>query len=574
MLAVRPKDRIVFPPFQLDLRAGRLQCGSKSLGLRPKAFGVLQYLVERPGQLISKEELLQENWPDVHVGDDVLKVAIAEIRKVLADPPKAPRFIETAHRRGYRFIARTEAPARLAPTQISFPAIGQVMSPEIPKTHYTKSGDTNIAFQVLGDGPLDLVFVMGWVSHLEYFWTEPSFARFLRRLSSFSRLILFDKRGTGLSDRVPPSALPTLEERMDDVRAVMDAVGSKRAALCGVSEGGVMSALFAATYPERTAALVMIGTYAKRIRDAGYPWGPTEAEREKFLDQIREQWGGPVGLEERAPSVASDPQFREWWAAYLRTSASPTAAVALTRMNSEADIRNVLPAVRVPALVMHRTGDQCLSVEEGRYVAGRIPGARFVELPGVDHLPFVGDQDAILDELEGFLTGVTRPLDAEPVLATVLTASFKLPHNESAPGLYLWNRLQHYVDRELDAHRGRDYGRGGRNLFASFDGPARAIRCASAIAQSAAGLGVEMTAGLHAGECEIMGDSIQGIAVETARQIQRQALPQEILVSATLRDLVAGSGLRFQPRGFLTARVSERLPLLSVDRSFSQRIGA
>jgi len=574
MLAVKRKDRIVFPPFQLDLTAGRLQRGSTPLGLRPKAFGVLQYMVERPGQLLSKEELLQENWPGVHVGDDVLKVAIAEIRKALSDPPKASRFIETAHRRGYRFIARTEAATRLPSTHFPVPAGGQIMHPDVPKTHYTKSGDTNIAFQVLGDGPLDLVFVMGWVSHLEYFWTEPSFARFLRRLSSFSRLILFDKRGTGLSDRVPPSALPTLEERMDDVRAVMDAVGSRRAALCGVSEGGVMSALFAATYPERTAALVMIGTYAKRIRDAAYPWGPTEAEREKFLDEIHQQWGGPVGLGQRAPSMASDPQFREWWAAYLRTSASPTAAVVLTKMNSEADIRNVLPAVRVPALVIHRTGDKCLSVEEGRYVASRIPGARFAELPGVDHLPFVGDQDAILDELEGFLTGVTDPFGAEPVLATVLSASFKLPQDESTPGLYLWNRLQHHVARELDTYRGRDYGRGSRNLLASFDGPARAIRCASAIAQFAAGLGVEMIAGLHAGECEITEDSIQGLAVETARQIEQQAQPQEILVSATLRDLVAGSGLRFQPRGFLSSRSPEPLPLLSVDRCFPQGIGA
>jgi pimeloyl-ACP methyl ester carboxylesterase len=274
---------------------------------------------------------------------------------------------------------------------------------------------------------------MGWVSHLEYFWTEPSFARFLRSLSSFSRLILFDKRGTGLSDRVPPSALPTLEERMDDLRAVMDAVGSKRATLCGVSEGGVLSALFAATYPERADALVLIGTYAKRIRDASYPWGPTEAEREIFLDEIRDQWGGPVGLEERAPSMASDAQFRDWWSAYLRTSASPAAAVALTRMNSEADIRNVLPAIRAPTLVIHRTGDKCLRVEEGRYVASRIPNARFVELPGVDHLPFVGDQDSILNEVKTFLAAVTHRSTSEPVPATVLSASFKLPRGEKDP---------------------------------------------------------------------------------------------------------------------------------------------
>ena len=287
---------------------------------------------------------------------------------------------------------------------------------------YARSGDVNIAYQVTGDAPLDLVFVMGWVSHLEYFWREPTFARFLLRLASFSRLILFDKRGTGLSDRVPINQLPTLEQRMDDVRAVMDAVGSERAALCGVSEGGPMCSLFAATYPEKTLALVMIGTYAKRIRDAEYPWGPTQEQREHFFDVMREQWGGPVGIDERAPSVADDPKFRDWWATYLRMGASPGAAVALTQMNAEIDVRNVLPSIRVPSLVIHRTDDQCLKVEEGRFVADRIPGAKFVELPGDDHLPFVGDQDAILDEVEEFLTGVRHPIEPDTVLATVMVA--------------------------------------------------------------------------------------------------------------------------------------------------------
>src|SRR6185503_19201239 len=289
-----------------------------------------------------KQELLDAVWPGVFVGDAVLKVSIREVRKSLDDDPRAPRFIETAHRRGYRFMA----PVTGGEVQPAEPAAPIMPAAGGHRVSYARSGNVNIAYQVVGSGPVDLVFVMGWVSHLEYFWSEPSFARFLRRLSSFSRLILFDKRGTGLSDRVPLDGLPTLEQRMDDVRAVMDAVGSKRAALCGVSEGGAMAALFAATYPERTAGLVMIGSYAKRIRDASYPWGPTEAQREEFLEEISEQWGGPVGLEERAPSMASNPEFRRWWAAYLRTAASPGAAVALTRMNSEADIRSILPAIR------------------------------------------------------------------------------------------------------------------------------------------------------------------------------------------------------------------------------------
>jgi len=571
MFGVSTTGRIVFPPFQLDLTAGRLSQGSKSLGLRPKAFNVLQYLVERPGKLVSKEELIEENWPDVHVGDDVLKVAIAEIRKVLQDPPKAPKFIETAHRRGYRFIAKTETTLGRAKEPIAPPSGRQFMMPDAPKTQYAKSGETNIAYQVIGNGPIDLVFVMGWVSHLDYFWTEPSFARFLRRLASFSRLILFDKRGSGLSDRVPVNALPTLEQRMDDVRAVMDAVGSKRAALCGVSEGGVMSALFSAAYPERTSALVMIGSYARRLRTAGYPWGPTEAQREVFLDEIRAQWGGPVGLEERAPSMAKDPMFREWWAAYLRTSASPAAAVALTKMNSEADIRDILPAIRVPSLVLHRAGDQCLCVEEGRYTASRIPGCKFVELPGEDHLPFVGDQDSLLDEIEHFLAGAANPSAPETFLATVLSASFeRLGGDDSATNQYAWNRLEHHISRELQLHRGRRFLQSGHSLQASFDGPARAIRCIASIAQHASSLGLKMAAGLHAGECTISEQFIRGVAVDIAEQIHAEARMGEVLVSATLRDLVAGSGLLFQPKQFLSGPASLTLPLLIFDREKNQ----
>ncbi|HYE88623.1 MAG TPA: alpha/beta hydrolase, partial [Vicinamibacterales bacterium] len=257
--------------------------------------------------------------------------------------------------------------------------------------------------QVIGSGPRDIVFVMGWVSHLDYFWSEPSFARFLTRLASNARLILFDKRGTGLSDPVPISELPTLEQRVVDVRAVMDAAGSTRAVLMGVSEGGPLCAVFAARHPEQTAALVMIGSYARRVWADDYPWGPTAEERERFLQTIIDEWGGPVGIDERAPSRALDPEFRNWWAAYLRMGASPGAAVTLTRMNADVDVRDILPTIRVPALVLHRTGDRVLKVEEGRYLASLIPGATLVELPGDDHLPFVGDQLAMLTEISRFL---------------------------------------------------------------------------------------------------------------------------------------------------------------------------
>jgi pimeloyl-ACP methyl ester carboxylesterase len=272
-----------------------------------------------------------------------------------------------------------------------------------PQTHYARSGDVNVAYQVVGDGPRDLVLVPGWLSNVEAFWEEPSVARFLERLASFSRLILFDKRGTGLSDRV--ADMPNLETRMDDVRAVMDAVGSSRAALLGYSEGGPMCALFAATYPARTTALLMIGSYARRIWAPDYAFGTPREQWEAFADSVVRDWGGPVGLDDRAPSMAGDTQFREWWARFLRLSGSPSAGRAVMLMNGEIDVRHILSAVRVPTLIVHNAGERTVPVEAGRYLARHIPDARYVELPGIDHLPFVGNADAILDEVEEFLTG-------------------------------------------------------------------------------------------------------------------------------------------------------------------------
>ncbi len=384
---------LAFAEFRLDPVSGHLYRRNDAVPLAPKAFALLQFLAAQSGRLVSKQDLLAAVWPGVFVGDAVLKGTIKELRKALGDDSHEPRFIETAHRRGYRFIAHVTVLDGMAP---SAPIVA-------PKVSYAHSGNVNIAYQVMGSGPIDLVFVMGWVSHLEYFWNEPSFAAFLMRLASMSRLILFDKRGTGLSDPVPISELPTLDQRMDDVQAVMEAVGSTRAVLMGVSEGGPLCTVFAATHPEQTAALVMIGSYARRLWAEDYPWGPTREERDRFLQTIIRDWGGPVGIEQRAPSRALDPDFRNWWAAYLRMGASPGAAVALTRMNAEVDVRHILPKIKAPTLVIHRTGDQLLKIEEGRYLASLIPGATLVELPGDDHLPFVGDQLAILSAIDQFL---------------------------------------------------------------------------------------------------------------------------------------------------------------------------
>src|ERR1051325_10131655 len=573
----RPVRRsYLFDGFRVDVSERLLFKENREVSLTPKVFDTLLVLLENSSHVLTKKELMAQVWPDSFVEENNLAQNISILRKALGE-----NFIQTVPKRGYRFlgdvrstvdddeetlIVRERTRARIVVEQTDedevspatriidvAPVVHQLEAPlqRPPETMYARSGDVNIAYQVIGDAPLDLVFVMGWVSHLEYFWSEPSFARFLLRLASFSRLILFDKRGTGLSDRVSLDALPTLEQRMDDVRAVMDAVGSRRAALCGVSEGGPMCSLFAATYPEKTAALVMIGTYAKRIRDAEYPWGPTLEQREQFFEVMREQWGGPVGIDERAPSVADDPEFRDWWATYLRMGASPGAAVALTQMNAEIDVRNVLPSIRVPSLVIHRTDDQCLKVEEGRFVAERIPGAKFVELPGNDHLPFVGDQDAILDEMEEFLTGVRHRLEPDTVLATVLFTRIAGVDERVRQGNWeeLLRRLRAHIAKEIEWFRGREIDMVGERPLAIFDGPARAVRCALAITEYGSRLGVETRAGLHTGEVEIVNGKVAGVAAEIGVCVANEAHAGEVLVSSTVKDLVAGSGIQFEERG-------------------------
>jgi pimeloyl-ACP methyl ester carboxylesterase/DNA-binding CsgD family transcriptional regulator len=419
-------------------------------------------------------------------------------------------------------------------------------------TRYAKSGDVSIAYQVVGDGPLDLVFVMGWVSHLDWFWEEPRFARFLRRLAGFSRLILFDKRGTGLSDRAV--GLPPLEQRMDDVRAVLDAVGSRRTALFGISEGGPLCALFAATYPERTSALVMFGAYPRRLWAPDYPWGEAPEEREDFIEQFQREWGTDVRLARRAPSLAHDERFRDWWATYLRMSASPGAATALTRMNMQIDIRHILPAIRVPTLIIHRTDDRLVPAAGSRSMAERIPSARYVELPGDDHLPFVGDQDAVLDEVEHFLTGVRPAPEVDRVLATVMATEITAAAASAARlGDRRWRDMQTEYDAlvrtAVERFCGREAMRTIAGGLATFDGPARAVRCAEEIVREAQGLGLAARAGLHTGEVIVAGEGVIGVALHLAAQMAAQAAAGEVVVSHTVKDLVVGSGLDFQPLG-------------------------
>jgi len=396
------------------------------------------------------------------------------------------------------------------------------------------------------------------VSHVEYAWEEPWYSDYLRRLASFSRLILLDRRGTGLSDRV--AELPSLEQRMDDVRAVMDAAGSERAALFGHSEGGPMCMMFAATYPARTSALVLYGTFARLMRAPDYPIGAPAEAAEKFLEQIEQSWGtGITSANHFAPTLANDDNFRRSWARFERFAVSPAGMKALMRIIYATDARHVLSVIRSPTLILHRTGDRVARVEGARYVAERIQGSKYIEMPGVDHFPFVGDTDAIVGEVQEFLTGVRHAPEPDRILATVMfTDIVGATETAAALGDRRWRDLldsHHVAVREqLAQFRGREIDTAGDGFLAAFDGPARAIRCACSIVRAARRLGLEIRAGLHTGECEVMGGKLSGIAVHIGARVASMAGRGEVLVSGTVKDLVAGSGIGFEDRAVQTLK--------------------
>jgi pimeloyl-ACP methyl ester carboxylesterase len=427
---------------------------------------------------------------------------------------------------------------------------------EPPDTHYTRSGDVSIAYQVVGTGPFDLVWVPGFVSNVELAWQLPILATFNRQLASFCRLIRFDKRGTGMSDRV---GIATLETRMDDVRAVMDAVGSPRAALFGSSEGGPLSLLFAATYPERTQALILWSSFPRYTWAPDYPWGKAEQETEDELDRLVRSWNDLDSMVEQVEAFApgSDRQTKLALAAAWRQSASPRDVEAVCRMSNEIDVRNVLPAITAPTLVMNRVGEHSVNVEGSRYLAEHISGARYVEFPGADHMIAVGDTQPVLREMERFLTAAwegDETSERDRVLATVLFSDIVGSSEKAAAlGDRSWRELleRHHelVRRQLVRFRGKEVDTAGDGFFASFDGPARAIRCGCAIAAAMPQLGLEVRVGLHTGECELLDGKVAGIAVHTGARVAANAQPGEVLVSSTVKDLVAGSGLAFEDRG-------------------------
>ena len=427
---------------------------------------------------------------------------------------------------------------------------------DAPETRYARSGEVSIAYQTLGDGPLDLVFAPP-ITHLELAWESPSTAGFYRRLASTCRLVLFNQRGVGMSDRI--SGVPTLESRMDDIRAVMDAAGSERAVVFGLGDAGPLCVLFAATYPERTSALVLFNSAPRFVRNPQLPWLPTRAEQEFEVEQFERHWGESEFMRELLRALNPGITEAELPSSLrqLRVSVSPGSAAGYIRMNMDVDVCDVLPLIRVPTMVMHRSEGGAWDVQSGRYLADHVTGARFVELPGADFMPHLGEQEQLFAELEGFLAdGVEGKTDVEAdrVLATVLFTDIVGSSEKAASlGDRAWRELleRHHalVRRQLSRFRGVEVDTAGDGFFASFDGPARAIRCACAIVETVPELGLEVRAGLHTGECELANGKVTGIAVHTGARVASLARPEEVLVSSTVKDLVAGSEILFEDRG-------------------------
>jgi class 3 adenylate cyclase/pimeloyl-ACP methyl ester carboxylesterase len=417
---------------------------------------------------------------------------------------------------------------------------------------YAKSGDLNIAYAAAGSGPIDIVWVPPWISQVEYLWAEPSLERFGRRLTEFARLITFDRRGSGLSD--PFFGAPTLEDQMDDVLAVMDAAGSERAAICGTLEGGPMAAMFAATHPDRVDALVLYATFARATWAPGYEWAWTAENRDREMSQLIGHWGEGLVASEVAPSMRAEPGFMEWAGRLERLAASPGTIRRIFDLIGAFDVRDVLPSIRVPTLVMHRVEDSFIKVEHSRYIASKIPGARYVELEGKENMFSIGDSDAIIGEIEEFLTGTRHEREPDRMLATVLfTDICESTRRAAEMGDRGWRFLLERHDalfrQALDRHRGREVKRTGDGFLATFDGPARAIRCAASVAEAMGTLGLQIRAGLHTGELEVMDGDLGGLAVHIASRVMSAAGPNEVLVSGTVKDLVVGSGIDFEDRG-------------------------
>lgn len=536
--------RYVFEDCELDTEAYELRRGGEPVQLQPQVFEVLAHLVRHAGRLVTKEELLDGIWGDRFVSESALTSRLKAARRAIGDDGQAQRCIRTVHGRGYRFVApvveldspasQVDGPAAVAEAEVD--EAEAVARDAAAPIRYTQRDDLNIAYQVTGRGAVDLVLVAGFVSHLMLDWTERRHAHFLHRLGSFSRLIRFDKRGTGMSDR--PGGLPDLETRMGDLVAVMDAARSQRAVLFGYSEGGPMSILYAATHPERVDALVIYSSYARRLWAPDYPWGLRPDERARYAEQIETDWAWEADMRHMCPNA--DDELARWWGERCRAATSPGAARALIEMNSLVDVREALGAVQAPTLVLHRRVDIDARVDEGRYLADHIPGATFVELDGADHFVAV-DPDQILDPVEEFVRGLGPSSPTEVSLATVLAVDVA-EHLDLA-----W--VRGLVRAVLEEYRGVVALADDPAVLATFDGPRRAIRCGLALVERAAAANLHLSVGLHTAEVARRGAEVSGDGVGVAREVARRADWGEVWVTSTVRDLTEGSDLSYERRG-------------------------
>jgi len=524
-----------FGGYRLDSIRFEIARGDRTLAVEPQVLELLIVLIDNRDHVVSRDELLEKIWKGRIVSDTTLSSRIKSARRLIGDNGRRQDYIRTIHGRGFRFVGPVEVEA--AEPAEPTPEPPAPRGADRPPTLYARSGDTHIAYHLFGDGPVNLVLTPGFVSHIDNYWDSPAMSRWLTRLGRLARVAMFDKRGTGLSDRV--GALPDMDERMDDVRAVMDAAGFETAYIMGISEGGSLAALFSAHHPARCDGLILYGSFAQFKH-----WFPDEASLQTLFDYIETDWGTGKSLAQFAPTVANDPDFVRWWGQFERLGATPGAAIAIMRMNSRIDISGVLSSIQVPTLVIHVSNDVLIDIEAGKQLAAEIPGAQYVELPGTDHLVCGENADPIIDAVDAFLAQAKRGQSAGRLLATIVLVRV----GKDAAG-EIDGEAQAIIDAELHRLRATRISLQSGGRAATFDGPARAAECALRISRLLRHRDIVHRIGVHTGEIGLEGAHLEGTAMNIASDVASRAVDGEILVSRTVSDLVAGSGVALKDEG-------------------------
>jgi pimeloyl-ACP methyl ester carboxylesterase len=525
-----------FGDCRIDTSRFEISRGGRALPVEPQVLELLIALIDNRDHVVQRDELLERVWKGRIVSDTTLSSRVKTARQIIGDDGSRQEYIKTIHGRGFRFVGTVEVETRApAETEKEPPRPTAV---DRPPTRYARSGDIHVAYHLFGSGPVNLILCPGFVSHIDNYWDNPPLNRWLGQLGGLARVAIFDKRGTGLSDRV--STLPGMDERMDDVRAVMDAVGFDTAFVMGISEGGSLAALFAAHHPTRSDGLILYGSFAQFKH-----WFPDEASLQALFDYIETDWGTGKSLPNFGPSVADDPEAVRWWGKFERLGATPGAAIALMKMNSQIDIFDVLPSIRVPTLVLHPAQDVVIDVEAGHELAEHIPGARYVELPGSDHLPWTGEKaEMIIDAIRHFLEQPAKREKPSRVLATILLVQPAIP---SAAGMADVEASR--IKEELQRFRPTRIASQLGGIAATFDGPGRALECAISVSSLLRRAGADHRIGIHTGEVSFDAPTLEGAAVDIAADVANHAGKNEVLASRTVNDLVAGSTIALEDRG-------------------------